>query len=56
MMISVIDIVENIAGKGENEDYQYFLLFPQCFQKLSVSGSGLFSVTKKGITLSKIIL
>ena len=24
--------VENILGKGENGGYQYFLLFPQCFQ------------------------
>ena len=29
--------VENIAGKGENVDYQHFLLFPQCFQKLFLS-------------------
>ena len=26
--------VENM-GKGENAGYQHFLLFPQCFQKLS---------------------
>ena len=31
--------VENIVGKGENAAYQHFLLFPQCFQKLSLSGS-----------------
>ena len=24
--------VENIVGKGEKAGYQYFLLFPQCFQ------------------------
>ena len=30
--------VENIMGKGENAGYQHFLLFPQCFQKLSFSG------------------
>ena len=30
---------ESIAGKGENAGYQYFLLFPQCFQKLSFSGA-----------------
>ena len=30
---------ENIVGKGENAGYQHFLLFPQCFQKLSVLGS-----------------
>ena len=28
----VIDSLENIVGKGENAGYQYFLLFPQCFQ------------------------
>ena len=37
-MISVCDRVENIVGKGENAGYQHFLLFPQCFQKLSISG------------------
>ena len=31
--------VENIAGKGKNAGYQYFLPFPQCFQKLSFSES-----------------
>ena len=31
--------VENIAAKGENAGYQHFLLFPQCFQKASFSGS-----------------
>ena len=31
--------VENIVGKGENAGYQHFLLFPQCFQKASLSGS-----------------
>ena len=27
--------VENIVGKGENAGNQHFLLFQQCFQKLS---------------------
>ena len=27
--------IENILGKGENADYQHFLLFPQRFQKAS---------------------
>ena len=27
--------IENIVGKGENAGYQHFLLFPQCFTKLS---------------------
>ena len=31
--------VENIVGKGENVGYQHFLVFPQCFQKASFSGS-----------------
>ena len=30
--------VENLVRKGENAGYQHFLLFPQCFQKLSFSG------------------
>ena len=30
---------ENILGKGENADYQHFLLFLQCFQRDSSSGS-----------------
>ena len=39
IMISVFDGVENIVGKGENAGYQHFLLFLQCFQKVSFSGS-----------------
>ena len=31
----VFDRIENNVGKGENADYQHFLLFLQCFQKLS---------------------
>ena len=38
MKISHSDTVENIVGKGENAGYQHFLLFPQCFQKVSLSG------------------
>ena len=30
------DQVENIVGKGEIARYEQFLLFSQCFQKLSV--------------------
>ena len=29
----VFNRIENIVGKEENAGYQYFLLFPQCFQK-----------------------
>ena len=39
MMITACDRVENIVGKGENAGYQDFLLFPQCFQKVSFLGS-----------------
>ena len=38
-MICVPDRVANIVGKEENAGYQHFLLFPQCFQKSSLSGS-----------------
>ena len=34
-----MDRVENIVEKGENAGYQHFLLFQQCFQKLSTLGS-----------------
>ena len=39
IFISVFDSLENIAEKGENAGYQHFLLFPQCFQKVYLSGS-----------------
>ena len=31
--------VENIVGKGENAGNQHFLLFAQCFQNVSYTGS-----------------
>ena len=31
----VFRIVEYIVGKEENAGHQHFLLFPQCFQKLT---------------------
>ena len=34
--IQLSDWVENIVGKGEIAREEQFLLFPQCFQKLSV--------------------
>ena len=37
-MISVFDGVENTVGKGKNAGYQHFLLFQQCFQKVSCTG------------------
>ena len=39
MMISLSHLAANIVGKGENAGNQHFLLFPQCFQKPSFSGS-----------------
>ena len=36
MGIQFSDWVENSVGKEEIASYQQFLLFPQCFQKLSV--------------------
>ena len=38
LAISLFDRVENSVGKGENAGYQHFLLFPQCFPKLSPLG------------------
>ena len=35
----VLGRVQNIVEKGENAGYQHFLLFPQCFQKASYTGS-----------------
>ena len=31
--------IENIVGKGENAGDKHFLLYPQCFQKLSFQRS-----------------
>ena len=39
MGIQLSNWVENIVGKGEIARYDQFLLFPQCFQKLSVVDS-----------------
>ena len=36
MEIKLSDWVENIVGKGEIARYEQFLLFPPCFQNLSV--------------------
>ena len=35
MGIQLSDWIENIVEKGEIARYEQFLLFPQCFQKLS---------------------
>ena len=36
MGIRFSDLVENIVGKEEIAYYEQFLVFPQCFQKLSL--------------------
>ena len=36
MGIHLSDLVENIVRKEEIARYEQFLLFPQCFQKLSI--------------------
>ena len=36
MRIQFSDQLENIVGKGEIARYEQFLLYPHCFQKLSV--------------------
>ena len=35
----VLEMVENIVGKGEDAGKQHFLLFPQCFQNVAFTGS-----------------
>ena len=35
MGIQLSDLVENIVGKAEIARYEQFLLFPQCFLKLT---------------------
>ena len=39
IMISFLNRVEKILGKGENAGYQHFLLFPKCDQGFFLSGS-----------------
>ena len=36
MEIKLSTRVENIVGKGQIARYEQFLLFPQCFQKVSL--------------------
>ena len=36
---TVLDRFENVLGTGENADYQRFLLFSECFQKIFSVGS-----------------
>ena len=34
----VLNMVENIVGKGENAGHQHFLLYPKCLQNLVYHG------------------
>ena len=45
--------LENIVGKGENADYQHFLLFPQYFQKAYSTGRYISSVCVKELRRRK---
>ena len=47
----VLEMLENIVGKGENAGYQHFLLFPQCFQKACFSGVFKLGLCGKGLTI-----
>ena len=49
IMICVPVRIENIVEKGENAGYQHFLLFPQCFQKASLSGSLKVGIMRKKV-------
>ena len=42
--VQLSDLVENIVGKEEIARYEQFLLFPQCFQKLSVIDASNLSI------------
>ena len=54
-MISLCDRVENIAQKGENAGYHHFLLFPQCFQKLSFSGLSEVGIVWQRIKVGQVL-
>ena len=41
--------VENTEDKGENADNQHFLLFPQCFHKLTPRGRFKLGMCGKGL-------
>ena len=54
-LIFVSERVENIVGKGENDGYELFLQYPQCFQKgffLKVAKT--WDCIYKGLTLSQL--
>ena len=55
-MTYVLDRTENIEGNGENAGYQHFLLFPQCFQKVSFTGSLSQDFVVKGYYFSLLVL
>ena len=44
MLIQLSDLLENIMEKEEIARNEQFLLFPQCFQNLSVVDASKFSI------------
>ena len=50
----VFQWVENIVGKGENTGYQYFFLFPQCFEKAFPTMLLTLSQTSPGFYVSAV--
>ena len=49
----VLGRIENIVGKGENAGFQHFLLFPRCFQKVSLSRSLKLGLCGKDLSQKK---
>ena len=49
MGIQLYDRVDNIAGKGEITRNEQFLIFPQCFQKLSAVDASNEYLWSKGL-------
>ena len=47
--IQLSDWVENIVGKGEIARNEQFLLFPQCFQKLSIVDASKWVSMEQGV-------
>ena len=49
VIIFLFNTIENIVGKGENDSFQYLLLFLQCFQKSTSSRSLKFGIVWESI-------
>ena len=53
--VQLSDGVENIMGKGEIARYEQFLLFQQCFQRLSVVDASKWVSSEWGVNLSILV-